>query len=205
VHSREKTLVFHQLGQFLALQLSCLTNFWLIKLSKIFLKTLDVPAFSLPRQNSSSQLPAKLPDELLRAPFICLHRSSVVPCLHHLYDGPYAVLRCGPRSFTTRVGLWDVIVSISCLKACTEVDPTHGGLRRCGRLPGKRPGGPSATKRVLFSDLLVSSPSSSQVPPSNGPGNRFSGRGPVFCMPWTGSANPVSTATVPAPSAVTAT
>jgi hypothetical protein len=83
------------------------------------------------------------------------------------------VLRCGPRSFTTRVGLRDVIVSISCLKACTEVDPTHGGLQRCGRLPGKRPGGPSATKRVLFSDLLVSSPSSSQVPPSNGPGTVF--------------------------------
>jgi hypothetical protein len=32
----------------------------------------------------------------------------------------------------------------------------------------------------------------------------FSGRGPVFCMPWTGGAIPVSTSAVPALSAVTA-
>jgi hypothetical protein len=34
--------------------------------------------------------------------------------------------------------------------------------------------------------------------------NCFSGRRPVFCMSWTGGAIPVSTASVPAPSAVTA-
>jgi hypothetical protein len=83
VHSRGKTLLFPQLMQFLVLQLSCPTNFCkemnflLMKLSKNLKKTLDGPAFSLPRHNSSTQLPAELPDELLRAPFFWLHRSSV--------------------------------------------------------------------------------------------------------------------------------
>jgi hypothetical protein len=64
------------LRQFLALQLSysmnfCKeTNFLLMQLLKIFLKTLNAPAFSLPRHNSSTQLPA----ELLRDPFVSLRR-----------------------------------------------------------------------------------------------------------------------------------
>ncbi len=35
---------------------------------------------------------------------------------------------CGkePRSLTNRVGLWDEIVSVSRLKACTEADTTLG-------------------------------------------------------------------------------
>jgi hypothetical protein len=45
-------------------------------------KTLDAPPFSLPRHNSSIQLPAELPDELLCAHFVWLRRSSVVPPLH---------------------------------------------------------------------------------------------------------------------------
>jgi hypothetical protein len=39
--------------------------------------------------------------------------------------------------------------------------------------PGKCPGGPATTKRVLFSDLLVPSPFPSQAPPSNSPGTVF--------------------------------
>jgi hypothetical protein len=50
----------------------------------------------LPRHNSSTQLPAELPDELLRAPFAWLRRGGVVPPLHRSFDGPYAVLRSEP-------------------------------------------------------------------------------------------------------------
>jgi hypothetical protein len=49
---------------------------------------LDAPPFSLPRHNSSTQLPAELPDELLRAPIVCLCRRGVVLPLHHPFNSP---------------------------------------------------------------------------------------------------------------------
>jgi hypothetical protein len=125
-----------------------------MKLPKNVKKT---PAFSLPRHKSSTNLPAKLSDKLLRAPFVWLHCGSVL--LHRPYDGPYAVLRQGPCSFI-RVGSRDEIVSVSRLKACTEADATPGSPRLHGQLPGKRPGGPATTKQVSFADPLVSPPSS---------------------------------------------
>jgi hypothetical protein len=64
-------------------------------------KTLHVSAPSLPRYNSSTDLPSKLPAELLSAsPLVWVCRSSIIPLLQPLYDGPYAVLRCGLHSFT---------------------------------------------------------------------------------------------------------
>jgi hypothetical protein len=63
--------------------------------------------------------------------------------------------------------------AVSRLKACMAVDATPGSPHRRGRPPGSRPGGLAATKRVLFSDLLVSSPSSSPTPPRDGPGTVF--------------------------------
>jgi hypothetical protein len=164
---------------------------------------LDAPSFSLPRHNSSIQLPAELPDKLLRAPFVWLHRNVVVPPLHHPYDSPYAVVRRGPHSFTIRVGLQDKIVSVSRLKACTEADATPGSPLRCGRPPGKRPGGPAATKRVSFADPLDSLPSLPWALPSDSPGTVF----PVtdwFLHSLAGGAIPASIAAVLAPSAVTA-
>jgi hypothetical protein len=101
-------------------------NFQLMKLSKNFKKTLDAPTFSLPRHNSSTQLPAQLPDELLCAPFVWLHFSSIIPPVHRSYDGPYAVLWQGTPSFTIKAGSWDGIVSVSPLKACTEAEATPG-------------------------------------------------------------------------------
>jgi hypothetical protein len=139
-------------------------NFLLMKLSKKEIKNFDAPAFSLPRHNSSTQPLAELPGELLRAPFVWLLRGGIFPPLHCPYDGIYAVFRRGPRSFTMRVGSRDKIVSVSCLKACTEVDPTPGSLRRSGQLPGKRSDSPAATKWVSFADPLVSSPSSPELP-----------------------------------------
>ncbi len=134
-------------------------------------KTLPVSAPSLPRHNFSTELPSELPAELLSAPLVWVHRGCLVPPLQPLYDGPYAALRCGPRSFTIRVGSRDEVVAASRLKACTAADAAPGSLRRRGRPPGSRPGGLAATKRVSFSEPLVSSPSSSPAPPRDGPGN----------------------------------
>jgi hypothetical protein len=118
-------------------------------------------------------------------------------------------------SFTIRVGSWDEVVTISCLKAYTAADAMSGSLRRCGRPPNLRPGGPAATKwvsrpsgpaatkRASFSDPLVSSPSSSTAPPQNGPGTVFL---PVrrFLHARDGRHLHISTEAVPVPSTGTA-
>jgi hypothetical protein len=81
-----------------------------------FVKTLHVSAPSLPRHNSSTDLPIELPAELLSAPLIWVCRGGLVPPLQLLYDGPYAVLHRSPRSFTIRVGSRDEVVAVSRLK-----------------------------------------------------------------------------------------
>jgi hypothetical protein len=138
-----------------------------------FFKTLHVSAPSLPRHNSSTNLPSELPVELLSAPLVWVRRGGLVPPLQPLYDSLYAVLRRGPRSFTIRVGLRDEVVAISHLKTCTAADAMPGSPHRRGRPPGSCPGSPAATKRVSFSDQLVSSPSSSSAPPRDGPETVF--------------------------------
>ncbi len=171
-HSRGKTLVFPRLRQFLALPLCCLMNFCILQneemsvdaIINIFSKTLHVPAVSLPRHNSSAQLPEELPGDLLSAPLVWVCRRGVIPPLQLLYDGPYVVLRHRPRSFTIRVGSRDEVIAVSHLKACTATDATPGSPRRGSRPPGSHPGGPAATKQVSFLDPLVSSPSP-PVPP----------------------------------------
>jgi hypothetical protein len=106
-------------------------------------------------------------------PLVWVRWCGVITPLQPLYDGPYVVLGRGPCSFTIRVGQWDEVFAVSCLKACTAVDATPGSLQRHSRPPGSRPGNPAATKRVSFSDLLVSSPSSSLAPTQNGPRTVF--------------------------------
>ncbi len=52
---------------------------------------MHIPAVSLPRHNSSAQLPNELPGELLSAPPpVWVHQGSVIPPLQPLDDGPYA-------------------------------------------------------------------------------------------------------------------
>jgi hypothetical protein len=150
---------------------------------KIFSKTLHVSAPSLPRHNSSTDLPSKLPAELLSAPLVWVHRGSLVPPLQLLYNSPYAVLCRGPCFFTIRVGSQDEAVTVSHLKACTAMDATPGSLRCHCRLLGSRPRGLAATKWVSFSDPLISSPSSSSTPPRNGPGTGFLPSKEVFARP----------------------
>ncbi len=98
-------------------------------ISKDFSKTLDIPAVSLPSHNSSPQLPSELPAKLFSVPLIWVRRGHVIPPLQLLYDGPYVVLRHGPHSFTIRVGSWDEVVAISCLKAFTAQTLSLAGRR----------------------------------------------------------------------------
>ncbi len=162
----------------MALPLCCLMNFCKMKkcqlmlLSKNFQKpcmfllflclgTILVPSCQMSCQATSSP-----------SPLVWVRQGGVIPPLQPLYDGPYAVLCRGPRSFTFRVGSRDKVIAVSCLKACTAADATSGSPCRRGRPPGPHPGGPAATKRVSFSDPLVSPPS----PPAqsrDGPGTVF--------------------------------
>jgi hypothetical protein len=48
--------------------------------------------------------PDELLGNLLSAPLVWVRRGGVIPPLQPLYDGPYTILRRGPRSFTIRVG-----------------------------------------------------------------------------------------------------
>ncbi len=148
----------------------------------IFSKNLHVPAISLPRHNSSAQLLNELPGELLSAPLVWVRQGGVIPPLQPLYNGPYAVLRSGPRSFTIPVGSRDEVISVSHLKACTTADAMPGSPRRCGRPPSSYPGGPAATRRVSFSDPLVSS-LSPPAPPQDNPGTVFLPGQEVFARP----------------------
>ncbi len=84
---------------------------------------MHVSAPSLPRHNSSTELPSELPAELLSAPLIWVRRGGLVPPLQPLYDGPYAVLRRGPRSFTIRVGSRDEVVAVSRLRLARPRTP----------------------------------------------------------------------------------
>jgi hypothetical protein len=117
--------------------------------------------------------------ELLR---LLLDKQGLKPIIlmHKLKQ---SLLRRGPRSFTIRVGSRDEVVAVSRFKACTAAEATPGSPRRRGRPPGSRPGGLTATKRFLFSDPLVSSPSSSSAPPRDGPGTVFLPGEEVFAHP----------------------
>jgi hypothetical protein len=149
---------------------------------KKFSKTLHVSVPSLPRHNSSTDLPSELPAELLSTPLVWVRWSSLLPPLQPLYNGPYAVLRSGPRSFTIRVGSQYEVVAVSCLKACTAADSTPGSPRRRGRPLSLHPAGPATTKRVSFSDPLLSSPSP-LAPTRDGPRTIFLPGKEVFACP----------------------
>ncbi len=201
-HSRGKTLVFPQLRQFSVHKLSCqinfckMMNFQLTPLSKNFPKPC---MFLLPLCLGTILAPI--------CPVSCspplssgVHHGDLVPPLQPLYDSPYGVLRRGPRSFTIRVGSRDEVVAVSRLKACTAADATPGSPRRHSRPPGLHRGGPAATKRVSFSDPLVSSPS---FPAASL--NRFPTQRGGLCTPGTGGAITGATDVVPVPSTGTAT
>jgi hypothetical protein len=105
---------------------------------KNFSKTLYVSAPSLPRHNSSTDLPSELQAELLSAPLILGPSGRPGSTPSAALRRPYMVLRRGPRSFTIRVRLRDEVVSVSRLKACTVAAATPGSPHCSGRPPGSR-------------------------------------------------------------------
>jgi hypothetical protein len=133
----------------------------------MFLLLLCLGTILAPTFPVSCQLSCSLPAELLSALLVWVRRGGLVPPLQPLYNGPYAVMRHSPRSFTIRDGSQDEVVTVSRLKACMA---TPGSPRRRSRPPGSRPSSLAATKRISFSNQLVSSPSSSLAPPRDGPG-----------------------------------
>ncbi len=128
--------------------------------------------FSLPRHNSSTLLPNELPAKPLSAPLVWVRCGGVIPPLQPLYDGPYAVLCCGPCSFTIQIGSRGEIIAVSHLKACTVADAKPGSPHCQGRPAGPCPGVPATAKPVSFSDPLISTPSPS-APPRDSPGTVF--------------------------------
>jgi hypothetical protein len=117
---------------------------------KIVSNTLHVPATSLPRHYSSTQLPSELPADLLSAPLRWVCQGGVIPPLQPLCDGPYAVLHHDPCSFTIPVRSRDEVIAVSRLKACTEADAMPGNLRCPSRPLGSSPGGPATTKSLVY-------------------------------------------------------
>ncbi len=188
--SRGKTLFFPQLRQFLGLQLCCLMNFCKLKkflfdsIIKNFSKTLDAPASSLPGHNSSVSCPASCqPSSSLPSP-----SGSVVAAWSHLSSHsttaptPFCAMAPTPSPSESSHKVKDKVIAISHFKACTAADAKPGSPHHRGRPPSSRPGSPAATKWALFSDPLVSSPSSLTLP-RDGPGTVFLPSEEVFALP----------------------
>jgi hypothetical protein len=130
-------------------------------ISKYFLKSLDAPAFSFPRHNSSRQLPSKLPADLLSAHLVWVWRGSVVFPLGWPLSRPPP----GTSAFTLQVGQREEIIPVSHLKAYSDVDAMPGmpqqttGPRRDGHAGRCPPRQSSCSQAGLVSGALVSSPS----------------------------------------------
>ncbi len=109
-HSRGNTVVFPWLRQFSVHKLSCQMNFYkimnfqFIPLSKNFLKSCMFLLLLCLGTILTPTCPASCQPSCSPPPLIWVRRGGLVPPLKPLYDGPYAVLRRGLRSFTIRVG-----------------------------------------------------------------------------------------------------
>jgi hypothetical protein len=101
-------------------------------------KTLDGPASSLLRHNSSVQLPSELPAELLSAPLIWVHRGA----WSHL--SPRSTMDPTPFSAMAPDPSPSEVIAVSRLKTCMAVDAEPGCLLRCSRhsLPAPLRDGP---------------------------------------------------------------
>ncbi len=137
-------------------------------ISKKFGKTLDAPAFPLSsKHNLSHLLPEELPADLLHTPFVWLHRGGICPPSPAPLLRP---LRC-PVPGTPLLHHPSRVEGRGHL--CQPPEGLHvrghhawqsamlqqtAGLDTVAKPAIAHPGGPAATKRVSFSDLLVFHP-----------------------------------------------
>jgi hypothetical protein len=138
-------------------------------------------------------------------PLVWVRPGGLVPPLQPLYDGPYAVLRRSPCSFTIRVGSRDKMVAVSRLKACTATVTMPGSPGHCGRQLGFAPRRSCCNQAGLVlrpAGLLTFFFSGSATRWS---WNRFPTWRGGFCVPGTGGAITGATDAVPVPSTGTAT
>jgi hypothetical protein len=171
---------------------------------KNFSKTLHVPAVSLPRHNSSTQLPDELPGDLLSAPLVWVRRGGVIhptpsaalrrplhrpapraPLLHH----PSRVLGRGHRRQPPQ-GL-------------------HGRGRHAWQPASPRQAAGFAPRQPCHNRAgLIFRPAGFSTFPSGAATRRSQNRFPTrrggFCMPGTGSALTGATDKVPVSSTGTA-
>ncbi len=175
---------------------------------KNFQKTLDAPAFSLPRHNCSSSLLSELLAELISARLVWVRcGDTVLP----LYDSPFTVLSRGARSFTFRVGFRDEIVAVSRLKACTTMATTPGSPRRSADCRASAQAVPlrpnTQAARRGQAGVVLTPPGVSAFncgAAAKQPWNRFPTQRGGFCTPGTGNAVTGSTAVATAAPAATA-
>jgi hypothetical protein len=93
-------------------------------ISKKCLKSLDAPAFSLPRHNLSHQLPNELPADLSTR-LIWVRRSSIIPLSTPSTTAPTPSSARDP-ALSPSTGLQEEIIVVSYLQAFTAVDATPG-------------------------------------------------------------------------------
>jgi hypothetical protein len=138
-------------------------------------KTLHVSAPSLPRHNSSTKLPRELPAELLSTLLVWVCRGGLVPPLQPLYDGPYAVLRRGPVPSPSESGRrtrWLPSATLRLARPRTPRLAAHvAAADRWTRAQAVLPQTSGSCSQTRWS--LHLSPSSSSLPPRNGPRTVF--------------------------------
>jgi hypothetical protein len=118
---------------------------------------------------------------------------------------PMPSCAAAPALSPSKLGPGTRLLPLAVLRLARPRDATPGSQRCRGRLPGSHPCGPATTKRVSFSDPLVSSPSP-PAPPRDGPGTVFLPSEEVSRCPGLAVPSQVpQTRAVPIPSTGTAT
>ncbi len=91
-----------------------------------FSKTLHVSAPSLPRHNSSTDLPSELPAELLSAPLIWIRWGVLFHLFSCSMTAPMRSCATAPAPSPSESSRGTRVVAVSRLKACTATDTTSG-------------------------------------------------------------------------------
>ena len=139
-----------------------------------------------PRHNTTAAdtLPEVIPAELSSCPMVFIHKDGHVSPLAPLYEGPYKVLSCSPKTFQLQVGKRVEVVSVQHLKPAftaddeAPVEPSRRGRprlqpppvpsdppRRRGRPPRQPPPAPPDPPRCRGRPRKMVTEASAIAPP----------------------------------------